>query len=102
MENTMKMLRMILTWPLIFAAVWYFFSFQIAAIVSLAYLHILTILLFQITEKHKEKLVQIVEHIKQKDGLVDPQDIDFSSIMTADDIVNAMSKLNAQSKIKEN
>ena len=92
----MKMLRVFLTWPIIFAAVWHFSSFQTAAIVSLTYLHIFTILLFQITEKHKEKLVQIVEYVKQKDGIIDPQHIDFSSIMTADDVINGMSKINSQ------
>lgn len=69
----MKILRLFLIWPLIFADEWYFFSFQSAAITGLAYLHIITILLFQITEKQKEKLVEIVEYIKRRDTLMDPQ-----------------------------
>jgi predicted small secreted protein len=90
----MKMLRLFLTWPLIFAVAWYFFSFQIAVIVGLAYLHVITILLFQITEKQKEKLVEIVEYIKRKDGLIDPQKIvDPSTIETADDAINAIISL---------
>ncbi|MEI8356470.1 MAG: hypothetical protein WCG31_10360 [Deltaproteobacteria bacterium] len=51
----MKMPRTFLAWPLIFAATGYFSSFQIGVIVSLAYLHVVTILLFQITEKQKDK-----------------------------------------------
>ena len=98
----MKMLRLFLTWPLIFAAAWYFFSFQIAVIVGLAYLHVITILLFQITEKQKEKLVEIVEYIKRKDGLIDPQTIvDPSTIETADDAINAIISLGEQTGIKK-
>ena len=93
----MKTLRMFLAWPLIFTAIWYFSSFQIGVLVSLAYLHVVTILLFQMNEKQIDKLVQIADYIKQKDGLIDPQEVDFSSIMTADDVVNAMSKLNSLS-----
>ncbi|MGA2404744.1 MAG: hypothetical protein ABSG91_24090 [Syntrophobacteraceae bacterium] len=82
----MKILRLFPTWPLIFTAAWYFLSFQIAAIIGLAYLHVITILLFRITEKQKEKLVQVVEHIKRKDGIIDPQSIiDPYTIKTADD-----------------
>jgi hypothetical protein len=98
----MKMLRLFLTWPLIFAAGWYFFSFQIAAIVSLAYLHVMTILLFQITEKQKEKLVEIVEYIKKRDDLIDPQTmVDPSTIETADDAINAIISLGKQTGIKK-
>lgn len=90
----MKILRLFLTWPLIFAVAWYFSSFQIAMIIGLAYLHVITVLLFQITEKQKEKLVQIVEHIKNRDGLIDPKTlVDPSTIQTADDAINAILSL---------
>jgi len=89
---------MFLAWPLIFAATWYFSSFQIGAIVSLAYLHVVTILLFQITEKQKDKLVQIVDYIKRKDGLIDPQTlVDPSTIETAEGAINAILSLGKQS-----
>jgi hypothetical protein len=98
----MKMLPLFLTWPLIFAAGWYFFSFQIAAIIGLAYLHVITILLFQITEKQKEKLVEIVEYIKKRDDLIDPQTmIDPSTIETADDAINFIKSLRKQTEIKK-
>lgn len=98
----MKILRLFLTWPLIFAAAWYFFSFQIAAIAGLAYLHVISTLLFRITEKQKEKLVQIVEYIKRKDGLIDPQTmVDPSTIETADDAINAIISLGKQPRINE-
>ena len=98
----MKILRLFLIWPLIFAAAWYFFSFQIAAITGLAYLYVITILLFQITEKQKEKLVEIVEYIKRRDALIDPQTmVDPSTIETAEDAINAIISLGKQTGIKK-
>jgi hypothetical protein len=52
----MKTLRMFFAWPLIFAATWYFFSFQVGVIVSLAYLHVVTILLIWLSVVKREKL----------------------------------------------
>jgi len=89
----MKQLRIFLTWPIIFAAAWYFFEFQTAVIVGLVYLHLMTLLLFYTTEKHKEKLVQIGQHIAEKDGLVDSSKVDFDKIMTAEDVIAAMTKM---------
>ena len=81
---------------------WYFFSFQIAAIISLLYLHIISISLFYVTEKQKNKLVEIVEYIAKKDGLIDPQTmVEPSSIETADDAINAILSLKKNFKIKE-
>ncbi len=98
----MKTLRLFFTWPLIFAVAWYFFSFKIAAIVGLAYLHLITILLFQITEKQKGKLVEIVEYLKRRDNLIDPSTIgDLSTIKTADDAINAILSLGKHSGIKK-
>ncbi len=98
----MKMLRLFFTWPLIFAGAWYFFSFEIAAIVGLAYLHVITILLFQITEKQKGKLVEIVEYIKRRDNLTDASTMrDLSTIETADDAINAILSLGKNSGIKK-
>lgn len=65
----MKQLRIYLVWPIVFAACWYFFGFTIAAVVGLLYLHVMIILLASMLDKHKEKLVQIVEHIAEKEGL---------------------------------
>ena len=90
----MKIFRLFLTCPLIFAVAWYFSSFQIAIIIGLAYLHVITVLLFQITEKQKEKLIQIVEYIKRKDDLIDPKNlVDPSTIRTADDVINTILSL---------
>jgi hypothetical protein len=92
-REIMKMLRLIFTWPVIFAAAWYIFTFTVAAVIGLAYLYLITILLFHVTEKQKEKLVQIVEYIKARDNLIDPKDMpDFSTIETADDVINAIRK----------
>ena len=98
----MKMLRLFFTWPLIFSIAWYFFSFQIAAIVGLAYLHVITVLLFQITEKQKEKLVEIVEYITRRDNLIDPSTIvDPATVKTADDAINAILSLGKNAGIKK-
>jgi hypothetical protein len=65
----MKQLRMYAVWPVIFVVCWYFFGFTVAVVVGLLYLHIMIVLLFNLIEKHKEKLIQIVEHIAKKEGL---------------------------------
>jgi len=101
-EENVSQIRMYITWPIIFCVAWYFFSFQIAAIISFIYLHVLTILLFNVTEKQKDKLVEIVEHIINKDGLVDPQSlVDPTTIETAEDVINAISSLKKASVVKE-
>jgi hypothetical protein len=101
-RKIMKTLRLFFTWPLIFAAAWYFFSFTIAAIVGLAYLHLITILLFHITEKQKEKLIEIVEYIKGRDNLIDPMTMpDLSSVETADDAINAILAIRKNAGIKK-
>lgn len=98
----MNMLRLFFTWPVIFAAAWYFFSFQIATMVGFAYLQVIIILLFRITEKQKEKLVEIVEYIRRKDGLIDPRTIaDPSTIETAEDFINTIKSFGKQTGIKK-
>jgi len=98
----MKTLRLFLTWPAIFATAYYFFSFQIAAIIGLAYLHVIIVLLFCQMEKLKDKLVEIVAYIAKKDGLIDPQTIvDHSTIETADDAIDAIISLGKHTKSRK-
>lgn len=89
----MKQFRMYLVWPIIFVACWYFFGFNTAIIVGFLYLHIVMVSLFNLVEAHKEKLVQIVQHISRKDDLTNSGKIDFSNIMTGDDVVDALTKI---------
>ena len=70
---------------------WYFAGFQIAVVIGLIYLHVITLLLFNITEAHKEKLVQIVEHISKKDGH-NVSKADLNSIHTAEDLIKVLTK----------
>jgi hypothetical protein len=81
-------------WPLIFSAIWLFVSFQLAVIVGFIYLHITVISLFYVSEKQKDKLIEIVEYLSSKDGLIDSQSmVDPSTIETADDAINAILSL---------
>ena len=101
-RKAMKTFRLFFTWPLIFAATWYFFSFTIAAVVGLIYLHVITVLLFQVTERQKKKLIQIVEYIKTRDNLIDPKDIpDLSTVETADDVLSALASIRKSAGIKK-
>ena len=65
----MKQIRMYLTWPIVFAVCWYFFGFTIAVVVGLLYFHIALVTLFNLVDKHKEKIIQIVEHATKKEDL---------------------------------
>lgn len=91
--SKIKTIKMFIIWPIVFMVVYYFFSFEIAAIISLLYLHIIIVLIFRITEKQTEKIVQIITHIKNKDELMDPSIVDFSSIHTAEDVLTSLKKL---------
>jgi|GEM_PF-3175185 len=88
----MKQLKLFLTWPIIFIATWYLFDFQIAIIIGLAYLHIMTILLIYTIEKHQKMLMKIVQHINEKNGLVNTSKTDFENIITSDDAMAAIKK----------
>lgn len=89
----MKQLKMYFMWPILFSFCWYFFGFIAAVIIGFLYLHIMIVLLLSLIEAQKEKLLQIVQHISNKDGLADPNKIDFSNIMTANDIANVLTKI---------
>ncbi len=80
----MKQIRMYLAWPITFAICWYFFGFTVAAVVGLLYLHVMIVLLATLIDKHKEKLVQIVEHIAKKEDL-DQEPL--KDIFTGEDLI---------------
>ncbi|MFA4846430.1 MAG: hypothetical protein WC654_07820 [Patescibacteria group bacterium] len=80
----MKQLRMYLIWPIIFAVCWYFFGFNVAAVIGLLYLHLMIVLLANLLDKHKAKLIQIVEYIAKKEGLNNEP---LKNIFTGEDLV---------------
>lgn len=61
----MKNLIILITWPIIFAIVYYFISFEIAIIVSLLYVHSISILLFHITQLQAKKIEQLAKYITE-------------------------------------
>lgn len=80
----MKQLRMYLIWPIVFSVCWYFFGFTVATVIGFLYLHVMIVLLANLLEKHKEKLVQIVEHIAKEEGLTNEP---LKNIFTGEDLV---------------
>lgn len=80
----MKQLRMYLAWPIIFSACWYFFGFTVATIIGFLYLHVVIVLLANLLDKYKEKLVQIAEHLTKKEG---SNNEPLKNIFTGEDLI---------------